>query len=198
MSSDPFPAREVVHDLFRRLRSNINRSKELESRLGRAVDRERRSGKQDNVWPKNVGMDQSSSPSKNRISPTESSAMRRMKPYYFRDPHHALVVEAIRGLMESVRGMERMIDRLESLDDLQKTKNNEIYCEACSSFVEKSRKTAHCGTVGDRLLYAIDLCSPCYNFVVQTAKPGSFKGFLPSERQIKYHEQHGRWKIRKQ
>jgi hypothetical protein len=73
-------------------------------------------------------------------------------------------------------------------------------CEHCTGKRGRGRgldnPVLYTGTVGDRIERSLALCEPCYWMVSRSAKSGSYKGQLPTDEQIAWHEDHGTWRIR--
>jgi len=165
----------------------------IERRLAQAATRDRTGRIERDGYPTSTlgnGV-RSSTPG----SRTETAALSRPQ----RDTHHELTMFAVVSLTEAVTALTRLSSALNSLDDL--TADTRPTPRTCSHCTGKRGSDADLpvwrrGTVGNRLPNNIDLCSPCFHFVEQTALAGSLTGYLPTDEQIRDHETRGRWRIR--
>lgn len=188
--------RRSLHEIFASLTEIVLKGEDIESRLGRAIKKERAGTTIRDGWPASVGNDGNggSAPKGDRLSSVERAALLRAP----RDRHRELAQEAIKALGHINSSALYLVSILDSLDDLSEAEPMSKVCECCEGKrgVGGDRPIAHRGTVGDRLAFVIDLCEPCYSYVVQSAKPGTRKGKLPSDSQIADHERRGRWRIK--
>lgn len=116
-----------------------------------------------------------------------------------RDRHHDLTVRAVEAIDSAVVALNTCVAALASIDDLVSEKGPAPKtCAHCTSKRGEGsdRPIYATGTVGDRLERSVSLCKHCYGFVEQTARPGTHTGYLPSDDQIRDHEQRGRWRMR--
>lgn len=116
-----------------------------------------------------------------------------------RDRHHELVDRACTALLHAVTQLNTLVSALDSIDQLTGTTTlAPKTCAHCTPHLPDGHtRPVHArGTVGDRLTVAVDLCEPCYFYVARTADPGQRDGQLPTPDQIRWHDQHGTWRIR--
>jgi hypothetical protein len=116
-----------------------------------------------------------------------------------RDRHHELTARAAKAVEDAVVAVNIAFAALDSIDDL--TKASPPAPKTCDHCTGKrgqgGNRPIHVrGTVGDRLARAMALCEACYWFVHRTAAAGSHEGYLPSDEQIRQHEDTGRWRVR--
>jgi len=164
----------------------------IERRLAQAVTRDRTGRIERDGYPTStLGNGAHSSTPGSR---TETAALSRPQ----RDTHHDLTALAVASLTEAVTALGKLSSALASIDQLTTIIPSPRTCQACEGKrpLGGDQVVAHRGTVGDRLTQAIDLCSFCYHAVEQTAKPGSRAGHIPTEEQILWHDQRGRWRFR--
>jgi len=202
------PSRDTVHEYVERLRQVARQAASVEARLGRAVERERSGTNLPDGWPSGGGGNDDGGRGDDGFqSSTERAAAARLGREYApdarapRDRHRELTLAAFDHLRRAVHGAEIAWGVLRALDELLEEGDAEVTvrsCEACTGKRGRggNRAVAHRGTVGDRLKYALDLCDACYGFVERTAKPGSRGGYLPSEDQVRRHEERGRWRLK--
>jgi len=184
--------RPALHDLLIDLKAAVNKNAiDIEAKLGRALTRELTGTNKRDGWPTSTTGSEGGG-GKNRSSSTELAVFGKQKTP---DRHRDLVFEAIQDLENIYDAFIKLTKRLESIDDLTKIDVDAKLCESCGGKRAPEHKVDHRGTVGDRLTHVVDLCSDCYQFVVQSADPASRKGRLPTERQISDHEARGRWRI---
>lgn len=132
-------------------------------------------------------------------SSTERAAVALADGDVVRDRHHDLTVRAAGALEELVVQANILRLALDSIDDL--TNDSGPAPKTCAHCTGKrghgnDRPVAHRGTVGDRLERAMDLCEACWSFVRWSAKPNTRAGYLPTDTQIRDHEERGRWRMR--
>lgn len=118
-----------------------------------------------------------------------------------RDPHHELTLAMVQAAEETIAAAQRWQSLALSIGDLTRTDGGAKVrtCEWCTPHLPKdnARKVHRRGTVGDRLVQALDLCEPCYFFVVRSTKTGGMRdGVLPTGDQIRHHDTHGTWLVR--
>lgn len=192
----PHP-REVERRVRDMARINFDR---LERRMVQLVELARRHGTASpDGWPAStLGGGPHSTDSR-----TETAALALADPEHrLRDVVHEQTERAWVHLQEASSHLQAAQNALDAVDQHLDPKdlNAAPTCESCTG--KRGRKkgddnpVAHTGTVGDRLPHAAALCSDCWRFVEQSAKAGTHAGYLPTEGQIRDHEQRGRWKVR--
>jgi len=165
----------------------------IERRLARAVTRDRTGHIERDGYPTST-----LGPDGGRTTPgsrTETAALSRPE----RDQHHELTALAVRRLTDAVTALGGLVSTLNAIDDLTNDRGPDVrFCAHCTGKRGPDRDLPvwRRGTVGNRLITNVDLCSPCFHFVEQTALAGSLAGYLPSDEQIRDHELRGRWRIR--
>lgn len=170
----------------------------LEQRMLTALERDRSGTVTVDGWPTSTtGNGGSGTPT----SSVEAAVINLVDHPAPRDRHRELVVRATQALEDAVVALNVMRSALYSISDLTKTSvdpKTERTCAHCTNKrgTGNDRPVYATSTVADRLEQAVALCSPCWHFVEQTAKPGTRGGYLPSDEQIRDHEQRGRWRIR--
>lgn len=115
------------------------------------------------------------------------------------DRHRLLTRRAYGRLLDALAAWNDVRTILDEIDELTgRTVVTTPTCEVCTGRRGKGndRTVAHRGTVGDRLERRMDLCDRCYQFVVRTAPAASREGYLPTDEQIRYNEERGRWRMR--
>lgn len=170
---------------------------DLETRLKAAIQRDRTGTVVPDGYPTSTG-----SPGGNGGT-TESSTERAACALLERPPrdhHHELTMLAVEQLDTAVVALNRIFAALNSIDDhigvttpapVQRT------CSHCTGKRGKNNRVVYAtGTVGDRLERSIALCKACYGFVERTAKAGTRDGQLPTDQQIRDHEDRGSWRLR--
>jgi len=165
----------------------------IERRLARAVTRDRTGHIERDGYPAST-----LGPDGGHTSPGSRTETAALAPPQ-RDQHHELTALAVRRLTDAVTNLGGLVSTLDAIDDLTNDRGPDIRtCAHCTG-----KRGPDCdlpvwrrGTVGNRLILATDLCSPCFHFVEQTALAGSMAGYLPSDEQIRDHELRGRWRIR--
>lgn len=166
----------------------------IERRLARAVTRDRTGHIERDGYPRST-LGNESRGIGTPTSTTETAALSRSE----RDAHHELTALAVTALTETVTSLGKLVSALASLDQLTSDRGPAPRtCNACAGKrpLGGDQLVARRGTVGDRLTTATDLCQPCWDFVRQTAPAGSNAGYLPTEEQIRWHDQRGRWRLR--
>lgn len=132
-------------------------------------------------------------------SATERAAVALADNDIVRDRHHELTVRATTALEDAVIALNTLASALLSIDDLTDTKGPvPKTCAHCTGKrgAGNDRPIAHRGTVGDRLERAMDLCEGCWSAVRWSAAANSRDGKLPTDAQIRHHEETGRWRLR--
>ena len=164
----------------------------IERRLLRAVQRDRTGTTDRDGYPGNtLG---SGTPTSNGSS-TETHALGRPE----RDRHHELTILAVQHLEQLVLSANVIVSALNSIDDLTSDQGPAPRtCAACTGHRLQGgdRSDVTRGTMGDRLERATDLCRACMDFVRSSAPAGSHAGVLPTPEQIRWHDSHGRWRLR--
>jgi hypothetical protein len=167
---------------------------DLEARLLAAVRRDRSGSVVPDGYPTTTG---GAGAPNGSDSSTERAALTLVdRPP--RDRHHELTALAVTSIEDAILGLNRAVAALNSIDDLTKTTGPpEHTCGHCTDKRGQgnNRPAAHRGTVGDRLERALDLCEACWGFVRQSANPNTRQGQLPTDTQIRDHEDRGRWRI---
>jgi hypothetical protein len=168
----------------------------LADRLNTAIERDKRGGDmQPDGYPAST-MNGGSGDSE--LTSVEAAVEARLQGRV--DRYRDNVDEACSHLLELVNHAGALRHRLDNLDDLVSDKDRNAKaprtCGACTAFRRTPSPVAHTGTVGDRLTMSVSLCEDCYEAVRQTAKPGSRAGVLPTAEQVRWHDDHGRWRLR--
>jgi len=185
--------RPTLHDVLSELKTLLNKeSADIEARIGSALDREKAGTNKRVGWPASTTGSDGGSGGKSAASSTELAVIGRAR----KDHHRELMLAAVEDISKIHKAVTDLKGRLDSIDDLTKTEVDKRICECCGGKRTPDSSVEHRGTVGDRLTHVIDLCKDCYQFVTQTANPGSRKGYLPSDKQISDHERRGRWQVR--
>lgn len=172
---------------------------DLEARLLRAIERDLAGLPIPDGYPTgNVGGGRGA-PGAAADTSVEAAVIGRDDERRVRDRHHELTIRAVGAVDDAVVGVQVAFAALASIDDLIKTDGpRRKTCDHCTNKRGNggNRPIYVRGTVGDRLERAIGLCQACYGFVTQTAAAGSRAGYLPSDEQLRQHEETGRWRIR--
>lgn len=133
------------------------------------------------------------------VTAVELAALALVEGSSPRDRHHELTRRAATALEDAVVALNTLTAALASIDDLTSDRGpTPRTCQHCTGKRGKGndRTVAHRGTVGDRLERTMDLCEACWSFVRRVANPNSRAGYLPTDQQIRDHEERGRWKIK--
>lgn len=187
------PTRNQVDDLCDRMRRVDWRA--VARRLNAAIERDRRGGDltPDGYPSSTLGGDGGGS----ELTSVEAAAEARIEGV--RDRYHDNTQEAVAHLLELVNHEGALEHRLDNLDQLAGTDPNlkqPATCACCTGIRRDPRTVYATGTVGDRLDRAMSLCRDCYSAVEQSAKGGTRAGRLPTAEQIRWHDDHGRWRLR--
>ncbi len=169
----------------------------LEARLLAALERDRTGSLVVDGWPASTTGNGSSGLPTSSVEAAVVSLVDSRQP---RDHHRELTRRAAEALEDAVVALNTLRSALASIDDLTKTSVDPKAPRTCAHCTGKrgsnDRPVYATSTVADRLDHAIALCSACWHFVEQTAQPGTRAGYLPSDDQIRSHEEKGRWRIR--
>lgn len=170
----------------------------LETRMLAALERDRTGALTVDGWPASTTGSGATGLPTSSVEAAVVSLVDHRQP---RDYHHELTLRAARALEDAVIALNTCRSALNSIDDLTKTRVDPEEPQTCAHCTGKRGSNADrpvyaTSTVADRLERSLALCSACWHFVEQTAPAASRAGYLPSDEQIRDHEDRGRWRIR--
>jgi hypothetical protein len=164
-------------------------------RLNQAIERDKRGGDmQPDGYPSST---MNGGTGGSELTSVEAAVEARIRGVT--DRYHDNVDEACAHLLELVNHAGALRHRLDNLDQLLGADPNvkqPATCAVCTGIRREAPPVYATGTVGDRLPRSMALCRDCYSAVEQSAKGGSRRGKLPTAEQVRWHQDHGRWKLR--